>query len=86
MTAAIVFRAVWPIVDERLSFADLCREAESGLPTLISQARARLLRPGRFSIAPSEKVPGSGRVTESCLIYEAPAAPATPRPYRRTAP
>lgn len=81
----IVFRAVWPITDESMPYADLCRTAEDDLPLLIAQAKARLLRRGRFSIAPSASVPGSGRVTESVLIYEAPAVRAPIRDYRKAA-
>lgn len=67
------FRAIWPIVDEGKSYADLCREAAADLPLLVAQARAKLAAPGRFSVAPSDRVPGSGRVAESVLVFEAPA-------------
>lgn len=83
MSTGIIFRAVWPIVDERMSFADLCREGESDLPMLIAQAHARVTKPGRFSIAPSDRVPGSGRVTASCLVFEAAAERAPIRAYRK---
>ncbi|MCF6376918.1 hypothetical protein L2K70_04820 [Nocardioides KLBMP 9356] len=76
-----MFRAIWPIVDESMPYADLCREATADLPRLITQAKARLLRPGGFSIAPAAQVPGSGRVTESVLIYTAPAEPMPWRSY-----
>lgn len=78
---AIIFRACWPIVDETVSFATMCREAQADLPLLIAQAKAKVIRPGRFTIAPSVEVPGSGRVTESVLIYEAPAVRAPARAY-----
>ena len=55
------------------SYADLCREAAADLPLLVAQARAKLAAPGRFSVAPSDRVPGSGRVAESVLVFEAPA-------------
>lgn len=77
----MIFRAIWPIVDETVGYADLCREAAATLPTLVAQARAHLTKPGRFSIAPSEHVPGSGRITATVLVYEAPARPATERSY-----
>lgn len=83
MSTGIIFRAVWPIVDERMTFADICREAERDLPLLIAQAHAKLTNPGRFSIAPSDRVPGSGRVTESCLVFEAAAERAPIRAYRK---
>lgn len=76
-----VFLAIWPIVDETVSYADLCRQAERDLPDMIARARVILARPGRFSIAPSEKVPGSGRITDAVLVYEAPATRAPRRPY-----
>lgn len=69
------FRAVWPIVDETIPFPDLCREANAEIPRLAAQARAQLTRVGRFLIAPSDLVPGSGRVTAWALVYEAPATP-----------
>ena len=77
----MMFRAIWPIVDETTSYADLCREAAAEIPELVARSRARLAKPGRFSVAPSEHVPGSGRVTDSVLIYEAPAQPLATRSY-----
>lgn len=85
MNHQIVLRCIWPITDETVSYATLCRQAADDLPLLIGQASARLLKPGRFSIAPSVEVPGSGRVTESVLIYEAPAVPLARRSYRKAA-
>ena len=79
------FRAIWPITDEAVTYADLCRQATAELPLLLGQARARLTNPGRFSIAPANRVPGSGRVTESVLVFEAPAIPLTARDYHRKA-
>lgn len=85
MTAPDTFRAIWPIVDESVSYAALCKEATAELPAVIARAHAQLLSPGRFSIAPSVDVPGSGRVTESVLIYEAPATAVPRRSYWRAA-
>ena len=67
------FRAVWPILDESEPYGSLCRQATADLPTLIAQAHAVVLTRGRFSIAPSSHVPGSGRITDSVLVFEAPA-------------
>ena len=75
------FRAIWPITDETVGYAALCKQAQSELPLLIAQAKARLTHPGRFSIAPSDKVPGSGRITSAVLVYEAPAVAVAPRGY-----
>ncbi|MFW6776108.1 hypothetical protein ACOACO_17625 [Nocardioides sp. CPCC 205120] len=69
------FRAIWPIVDESRTYAALCREAAREVPEIAARSRARLTGPGRFSVAPSESVPGSGRLTDSVLVYEAPAEP-----------
>lgn len=80
--SAAVFRAVWPIVDESLSYADLCREAKNELPQVLALAHVEVTAPGRFSIAPSEWVPGSGRTTESVLVFEAPARATRRRNYR----
>lgn len=86
MTApTAIFRCVWPIVDETVAFATMCRTAQDDLPMLIAQAKAKLVQPGRFSIAPSALVPGSGRITESVLVYEAPAVRAPIRAYRGVA-
>lgn len=68
-----VFRAIWPIVDESRKYAELMREAAAEIPTLCAQAHVRVVGAGRFSIAESVYVPGSGRFTESVLVYEAPA-------------
>lgn len=67
------FRAVWPILDETETWASLCRQASADLPTLIAQAHAVVLTRGRFSVAAAEQVPGSGRISESVLVFEAPA-------------
>lgn len=81
----MIFRAIWPIVDEGFSYAALCLSAEADLPMLIAQTHARLTGPGRFSVAPSDRVPGSGRVTESVLVFEAPAIAVARREYHRKA-
>ena len=81
----MIFRAIWPITDESVSYADLCRQAANDVALLIGQAHCRLTKPGRFSIAPAELVPGSGRVTDSVLVYEAPASPLPARSYRKVA-
>jgi len=77
----MIFRALWPITDDSLTFADLCKQAAGDLPDLVIQAHARLLRPGRFTIAESAHVPGSGRVTPTVLLYEAPAEAKPMRSY-----
>lgn len=76
-----LFRAIWPILDETVPWADLVRQASDDLPEVLARAHARILRPGRFSLARSETVPGSGRVAGSVLVYEAPAVRAAQRPY-----
>lgn len=79
------FQAIWPITaaGESMSYGALCLEAEAELPDVIARTRAALTRPGRFSIAPSSKVAGSGNTTASVLLYEAPARRAVTRPYHR---
>ena len=79
----MIFRAIWPITDESQSYAALCRAAADDLPLLIAQAHAQLTHAGRFSVAPADLVPGSGRVTESVLVYEAPAERRAVRDYRK---
>lgn len=78
----MIFRAIWPITDERTPYAELCHGAQADLMLLLAQAHARVTGPGRFSIAPSVYVPGSGRVTESVLVWEAPAISVPLRAYR----
>ena len=67
------FRAFWPIIDPTIPPDELIREATADLPLLTSRAHAVLTGPCRWAIAPSEKVPGSGRVTKTVLLAEAPA-------------
>ena len=55
------FRAIWPIVDETVPFSELCREAMKEVPRLAAQAHARPQGVGRFLVAPSDIVAGSGR-------------------------
>lgn len=69
------FRAVWPIVDESVPFAEMCKQARADLPMLAAQAKARLSGRGRFIIAPSDMIAGSGRVTELVLVYDGTAHP-----------
>lgn len=67
------FRAIWPITNERLPFVALCTQARHDIPLLLAQAHARPTGPGRWSMAESTYIPGSGRVTPWVLIYECPA-------------
>ena len=76
------FRAIWPITNERLPFTALCAQAAHDVPLLAAQAHARITGPGRWTAALSTDVPGSGRITEWVLLYEAPATQAP----RRTTP
>ncbi len=75
MTAApYLFRAMWPITDMATPLADLISEAELDLPMVAARARAAVRPgPGRWTIAPSARIPGSGRVADNVLLYEAPA-------------
>lgn len=76
------FRAFWPIVDEQRTWNDLVREAAADLPTLTIQAGAAIVGPLRWTIVPSASVPGSGNVTESVLMCDAPAEVRPHRAYR----
>lgn len=69
------FRALWPITDHTQPFLDLIAEAKADLPAVAARAHARPLRGGRWSIAPSAEIPGSGRITPYVLVYDAPASP-----------
>jgi hypothetical protein len=78
-----LFRAIWPITDRTRPYELLITEAEAEIPELILRAHARITNwpAGRWSIARSEHVPGSGRVTPMVLLFEAPAVELTPREY-----
>lgn len=67
------FRAIWPITDQKATFLDLCRQAYDEVGQLLRQAHARPTGHGRFSVAASAHIPGSGRVTDWVLLYECPA-------------
>lgn len=73
------FMARWPITDETLGIAELAVLARPDLPLLTAQAGARITGPGRWFVVRSAELPGSGRITEWVLVYEAPAEPRPPR-------
>lgn len=70
-----LFRALWPITDMTTPLGDLIDTATRDLPMVAARAHAEVQAGGRWLVAASAKVPGSGRVTENVLLYEAPAAP-----------
>ena len=76
-----IFRAIWPITDRRLGDRELADQAIEEVPGIALQARATITGRGQFRIAPSADVPGSGGVTEWCLVYEAPARATQTRGY-----
>jgi hypothetical protein len=80
MSAPFLFRCVWPIHDN-VTYRRLIRDAKDDIPTLAAQAHARITGPGRFSIAESIDVPGSGRTTPTVLVFEAPAVQMAARSY-----
>jgi len=82
MSTKFMFRAIWPMTDETMPFPELVKEATVDLPNVIARAHARLTAHGKWSMAPSCNVPGSGRVTEHVLIFEAPAVEVL-RDYRK---
>lgn len=71
MTA--LYKAIWPITDISLPFLTLIEQGKAELPDLTRFARVRIAGPGRWSVAESRHVPGSGGITPWVLIYEAPA-------------
>lgn len=85
MTARHTFRAIWPITDQTIPFAELCRQATWDIAALATQAHAELAGPGQFTTAPAARVPGSGRTTPTVLVYAAPARPAARRSYWKAA-
>jgi hypothetical protein len=76
------FRALWPITDPNCPFLRLCNDAFPDVPALLRQAHAIPTAHGRFHVAPSAHVPGSGRITDWVLIYECPAFRRPPRAYQ----
>ena len=83
----MIFRAIWPITNPSMSYADLCAQARRDLTLLYSRAKATPTAEGWFSIQPSRKVPGSGNTTESVLLFQCPATATGPRvhPHLTTA-
>jgi hypothetical protein len=79
------FRALWPIIDPSVSLHELTQQAHADLPALTRRAHCRLTGRGRWWIADSRLIPGSGRVTDTCLIYDAPAVSVHRRAYHRSA-
>ena len=79
------FRAFWPITDQRIGWDELLRAASMDLPLLAAQAQCRIAGDGAFRIARSVDVPGSGRITPTVLVFEAPARQLRPRAYHRSA-
>lgn len=80
-------RVIWPILNPALGPQTLIAEAERELPDILTRTHAQVTDPNaaRWSIAPSDKVPGSGRITDTVLIYEAPARPIPRRAYWKAA-
>ena len=82
----MIFRAIWPIYDDQpshVTYAQLVREATEELPALLVRHHARATGRGVFTIAASVDIPGSGRVTESVLVWEGPVVAAEPRLYQQ---
>ena len=77
----MIFRAIWPITNPDMSYVDLCKQARRDLPLLLARAKASTTGEGWFSVQPANKVPGSGNVTETVLLFQAPAEPAAPRAH-----
>ena len=78
-----MFQALWPITDESVRLPDLVDQAREDVPALLAQAHAKPTGQGRWRIADSRKIPGSGRTTELVLVYECPAVKTAPRVYHR---
>ena len=72
------FIAFWPITDEAVPFRVLRDQAAAEVPALAAQAHARITGRCRWTIRDSAAVPGSGRVTDTVLVCEAPAVEHVP--------
>lgn len=81
----MIFRATWPITDPTVGFLELLEMARQDLPALLTQAHARRTGLGRYTVAHSIDIPGSGRTTEWVLLFQCPATRTDARPYHRTA-
>lgn len=77
------FRAVWPVLDARVPVPQLLAEARDELAALATRAGCQITGTPRFRLAPSDRVPGSGRISETVLLADAPAEPVAPRAYRK---
>ena len=75
------FVAFWPITDPSVPANQLVQEATETLPMLAARAHARITEAGRWSIRPSASLPGSGRVAETVLFFEAAAEQMEQRDY-----
>lgn len=80
-----MFRAIWPITDPDATWSSLVETASTEVPLLAARAHARITGAGRFTIADSRLVPGSGRTTKHVLMFEAPAVMRKRREYHREA-
>ena len=75
-----LFRAMWPIPDTTSSFPELMAQAYAEVPHLARMQRASIVGDaGKFSVALSKDVPGSGNTTQWVLLFVAPAI-TSPRP------
>jgi hypothetical protein len=81
-----VFKALWPIVNEKAPVTAMFTLAARDVPDLARRAHARITGPGQFTFERSVDVPGSGRVTEWVLVYTAPAVPVPRRSYHHPVP
>ena len=81
----MIARFLWPITDDTAPFVSLVKLALDEVPALAMRSHAKLTGPGRFHVARSVDTPGSGRITDWVLIYEAPAEPLPARAYRKAA-
>lgn len=75
------FQALWPITDQSVPWHELIDQARADLPQLLATARAIPLERGKFHIARSIDVPGSGRSTPTVLVFEARAKRRRARAY-----
>lgn len=81
----MIFRCFWPITDDKLGMGELIKQATPDVPMLLARAHAAIgpNSSGRWSIAPSASIPGSGRTTDYVLLFEAPARRVPTRAYRK---
>jgi hypothetical protein len=66
------FEAVWPIIDQDRTLAELVHEAQDDLPGLMVKAAVSRYGPGTWGVRDGAEMPGWGAY-ELVLVFSGPA-------------